>query len=120
MSKFEVTTVGDTLAAPPSIDRSAIFTNILARQALRREARLPLLDVRAEYRRAVAQALWRLHVEKHLDEVREEILARQRAKHDAQWPSSWGGRMGFSIMVQQALKASFRSEHPSAVQPWTK
>ena len=90
------------------VDRGAIFSNILARQALRREARLPLLDIGSEYRRAVEQALWRVHVEKHLDEVRAEILVQQRAKHGPEWPSSWGGRMVLSVMVQQALKVSFR------------
>ena len=90
------------------VDRGAIFSNILARQALRIEAKLPRLDVHTEYRRAVEQALWRVHVEKHLDEVREEILARQRAKYGPEWPSTWGGRMGLSIMMQRALRASFR------------
>lgn len=97
------------------VDRGAIFTSILARQALRIEAKLPRLDVRTEYRRAVEQALrraeevrWQRHAELHLDQVREEILARQRASHGAEWPSSWGGRMLLSVMVEKALKVSFR------------
>ncbi|WP_331288446.1 MULTISPECIES: hypothetical protein [Methylobacteriaceae] len=36
-------------------DRGAIFSETLRRQALRREAQLPLLNVRAEYERAVEQ-----------------------------------------------------------------
>lgn len=90
------------------IDRGQIFSAILARQALRREAHLPLLDIGREYRTTVDRALWRQHCEKHLDRVQKEILARQRARHGPEWPSSWGGRMGLSIMVQQALRASFR------------
>ena len=38
-------------------DRGAIFSNILRRQALRREAQLPLLNIRAEYERAVEPRL---------------------------------------------------------------
>jgi hypothetical protein len=105
------------------VDRSAIFSTILARQALRRDAHLPLLDIGSEYRAAVAQALrareqtlWQRYAELHHDRVRGEILARQRAKHGPEWPSSWGGRMALSILVQRALKASFRREHPSAAQ----
>ncbi|GLS68737.1 hypothetical protein GCM10007890_07490 [Methylobacterium tardum] len=97
------------------VDRGAIFSVILTRQALRIEAKLPLLDVTAEYRRAVAQTLnrveearWQRHAELHLDQVREEILARQRAKYGPEWPSSWGGRMTLSILVQRALEVSFR------------
>ena len=99
------------------VDRSTIFSAILARQALRIEAKLPRIDVGAEYRRAIAQALQRdeealrqRHAERHLDQVREEILARQRAKHGPEWPSSWGGRMVLSVMVQQALAANFPHE----------
>ncbi|KOX59176.1 hypothetical protein ADL19_05560 [Streptomyces purpurogeneiscleroticus] len=96
------------------VDRSAIFSTILVRQALRREVHLPLLDIGREYYTAVNRALWRQHCEKHLDEVQTDILTRQRARHGADWPSSWGGRMGLAIMVERALKASFRREHPSA------
>lgn len=97
------------------VDRGAIFSAILARQALRREAHLPLLNIGAEYRTAVTQAfrrveevLWQRHAELHQDRVRGEILARQRAKHGPEWPSSWGGRMVLSILVRRALEASFR------------
>src|SRR5215212_8132208 len=38
------------------MDKAAIFAVILKRNALRREARLPALDMAAEYRHAVAQA----------------------------------------------------------------
>jgi hypothetical protein len=40
------------------LDRAALLINILNRNALRREAKLPALDIAAEYERAVAQANW--------------------------------------------------------------
>jgi len=90
------------------VDRGAIFSALLARQALRIEAKLPRLDIPTLYRRSVEQALWRQHVELHHDRVRADILARQRARHYKAWPQTWGGRVGLSVMVQQALKASYR------------
>ncbi|MDN3572343.1 hypothetical protein [Methylobacterium longum] len=114
MSKFEVAMVGDTPDELPSIDRGAIFSAILARQALRIEAKLPRLDVGFEYNKAVEQALhrveevrWQRHAELHHDRVRGEILARQRRKHGPAWPSGWSGRMVLSILVQRELEASF-------------
>ena len=90
------------------IDRGAIFNMILKRQALRREAQLPLLDIHSEYHRAVEQALWRQHVELHHDRVRADILAQQRARHGQGWGLSWGGQFGLSLLTHRALQASFR------------
>ena len=90
------------------VDAAAILSAIWGKNALRREMGLPLWPVRETFEHELRQAHWRLHVEKHFVEVRGEILARQRAKLGPEWPSSWGGRMGLSIMVQRALDASFR------------
>lgn len=94
----------------PKIDRGAIFSDLLRRQVLRREARLPLLDVRAEYHRAVEQALWRRHVELNHERVRAAVLAQLRAKHGERFGGSWGGRMAVSLLAQQALQNSFRNQ----------
>ncbi|HYI84345.1 MAG TPA: hypothetical protein VEX11_14180 [Acetobacteraceae bacterium] len=41
------------------MDKAALFTAVLERNALRRAALLPPLDVGLEYRHAVAEAEWR-------------------------------------------------------------
>lgn len=92
---------------PPPIDRAAVFKAILDRQALRRDARLPVLDVPTEYRRALELALWQRHVALHLDQARRRVLGRQRAKYGLKWPSSWGGKVMFLALVQRELAAGF-------------
>lgn len=97
------------------IDRAAILAEIYKRNHLRIEAKLPRLDVKAEFEHAVRVRAWRLHIDRHHDRVRSEILAAQRARHGEGWGLSWGGRMALSILVQRALEANFWSEHPPAV-----
>jgi hypothetical protein len=72
------------------IDRAAIFAELTQRNALRREARLPLLDLRYEFEDAVNRALWREAWERHADE-----LARIRAHVTAEYGDyqSTAGRM---------------------------
>ena len=60
------------------LDKAAIFTEITRRNALRREAGLPLLDVRQEFEHAVAVARWdeyRAACDAHAD-LRAEIQAQ--------------------------------------------
>lgn len=90
------------------IDRGAILAEIYRRNALRIEAKLPRLDARAEYVHAVRVRAWRLHVDRHHDRVRAEILAQQRARHGEGWGLSWGGRMALSILTRRALDATFQ------------
>lgn len=101
------------------IDRGAILAEIYARNRLRIEAQLPRLDIKAEVEHAVLVRAWRLHIDRHHDRVRSEILAAQRARFGEGWGLSWGGRMALTILVQRALEALFRREHPSASQPST-
>lgn len=93
--------------SPTIIDRAAIFKTILDRQALRRAARLPPLDVPKLYRRAIELSLWQRHVALHLEQVQRQVLAQQRVKHGPQWPSSWGGRAVLLVLVQRELKFEF-------------
>lgn len=87
--------------------RAAIFTDILARNALRREARLPLLDVRTTFDREVKYAEWVAHVVEHEEAARAEVLRDQRRRHGADYPQSTGGRWAVSILTTQALRRSF-------------
>lgn len=104
-------------------DRGAILSTILRRQALRREAQLPLLDVRSEYERAVEQAQWKVHVETYGDAVRAQVLAELRAKHGPQFGYSIGGlwvvrslaaeriRQIFNVISQMKNKDIHTDEH---------
>ena len=93
------------------IDRATVFTDILARQQLRREAKLPLLDVRHEYTRIVEWKLWKEHVEQHGAEVRARVLddLTRRFGHE---PQSAGGRWALNALTHKALRESFNADRP--------
>ena len=91
------------------IDRSAIFSSILARNALRREAKLPLLNVRSEYERIVDLALWRAHVERNHEVTTATLLRELRAKQGPNFPQSAGGRWALNALVAKNLKESFEA-----------
>ena len=95
-------------------DPGAIFTDILTRRHLRREAKLPLLDVHVVYRREVEQALWREHVRQHHEEVRAQVFddLRQRLGRE---PLSAGGRWAVNAMVTKTLAESFTG--PRTIDP---
>ncbi|WP_456684606.1 hypothetical protein [Bradyrhizobium sp. P5_C11_2] len=58
------------------IDKVSILAGILRRNALRREAQLPLLDVWALYRKEAAyQRAWALH-DAHYPALRAEVIVR--------------------------------------------
>lgn len=88
-------------------DRGAILSAILQRQALRREAQLPLLDVRAEYERAVEQARWRAHVETYSEAVRAQVLTELRAKNGPQFGGSVGGFWALRLLTEKRLREMF-------------
>lgn len=91
-----------------SVDRTAIFCSVLERNALRREAHLPLLDVRATYEREVAGALWRAHRTMNYEAVRAEVVARLRARFGPKWGYSAGARWHVEIEIDRELRRSFR------------
>ena len=88
------------------VNRSAIYTAILQRNSLRREAKLPSLDVRQTYLSEVAKAEWRAIVEAHYDRVAGEILSEQRRKY-LDWGNSWGGRLALRLMTEKALRERY-------------
>jgi uncharacterized membrane-anchored protein len=69
---------------------AAIFATILRRNALRREARLPPLDVRAEYQEEVATAHQHEIYEQHYDVVRAEVVERLREERGPGWEGTGG------------------------------
>ena len=92
------------------IKRASIFTKILTKNTLRREAGLPELPVRETYRRDVDHASWREYSHEHGARIRAEVLAEQRARYGADWPTSGGGGMAYSCLVAKALAESFAAQ----------
>lgn len=91
-----------------TVNRAAIFTELCRRNALRREAQLPRLDLRAEYERLVAVETWRLICEAHYTRTRAEVLAEKRAQHGPGWGLSAGGRWAVEIFTAQRLRERYR------------
>ena len=92
------------------IDRSAIFLNLCHRNQLRREARLPLLDLKGEYLAAIARAeaaRLRSIREPFESQVRAEILSQMRAQYGPAWPNDSGGRWMLMRLVRKAVLERF-------------
>ena len=88
------------------VDRQRILETLYHRQSLRREARLPMLDIPGEYRRLVEVERWKQIVEKHWVGVEEEILRERRAtKPD--WGVSASGRMCLRLLVEKTLRERY-------------
>lgn len=91
------------------VDRAAIFSSILARNDLRRNSHLPLLDVRRTYEVEVERALWVEHVRDHHEIVRAEVLRVEREKQGPTFPQSGGGWWIVAAKVQATLAERFRA-----------
>ncbi len=88
------------------VDKAAIFEELCCRNQIRREARLPLLDLKTEYSLAIAvaeAARLRAIREPYVSQVRAEILDQMRAKYGPHWPSDSGGRWMLMGLVRKAL-----------------
>ena len=94
------------------IDRAALFADILRKNKLRRSSGLPEWPVRETYEREVRGAAWREYVQQNGARVHAEVLARRRAKMGADYPQSFGGRMGLNCLVGKALADGFLAQHP--------
>lgn len=99
--------MADENSKTTQVDAAAILASIWARNALRREAQLPLLSVRATFEREWRQARWSAHVEQHYAATRERVLAEQRARYGQGWGISVGGRWGAHLLTMKILQASF-------------
>jgi hypothetical protein len=85
------------------IDRAAIFENLCQRQKVRRDAGLPLLDIKQEYEHEVKVAYWKAIYERHGAQVRAELIAGQREKFGPDWGYSAGGWWWLNAMAQKVL-----------------
>jgi hypothetical protein len=73
------------------VDKSAIYTELTRRNAVRRQAQLPLLDMRDEFNRAVEFTHWKAVRDEHARRVRSEVIA-ELSKKCGRKPQSTGGR----------------------------
>jgi hypothetical protein len=89
------------------MDKAAIFTSLLRRNALRREARLPPIDVRAEYQKEVEDAFRREVHDHHHDIVRAEVVERLREERGPGWDCRGGGRWLIDALTQRELHRRF-------------
>lgn len=87
------------------LDKAALFTELTRRNALRQQAQLPLLDLPAEYARAVRVAQQKALYEQHYDRVRAVVLAELRERKGADFDEtrSAGARWLINAMVRKRL-----------------
>jgi hypothetical protein len=90
------------------VDTSAILSAIWAKNALRREAGLPLWPVRETFERELRAVRWGVHVEENYAVTRMEVLAELRARHGEGFGLSAGGRWVIEALTSKALHASFQ------------
>ena len=99
------------------VDKAAIFAELTQRNALRREAKLPLLNLRAEFVHAVEVAAWREACQKHTDDIARikiEALADLRRRYGDSFGYSVGGHWAISIEVFKRILALLAADgvHP--------
>lgn len=89
------------------MDKAVLLADVLRRNALRRQAQLPLLDVRAELEHAcmVAQLQdYRAFQDAHkdvLDRIRADVLAELRQRYGPEFPDGFGSRLMLAIRVDE-------------------
>src|SRR3978361_711781 len=99
------------------MDTGEIFTTLTQRNALRRQAKLPLLDIRAEYDHQVGLAAVRDYqaaCERFADEgarIREQVLADFRALHGPGFGLSFGGRWAVGHETNQRFRRYIALRH---------
>jgi hypothetical protein len=87
---------------------SALLTKLLKRNAVRRAAQLPLLDLRTELHHAIRVARWREACEAHADDLvrlRQEVVADLQLQHGDDFGQSAGGRWQIEFEVSRRFKA---------------
>lgn len=91
------------------IDRAAILSEVLRRNALRKQACLPLLQVRAEFDRAVALAVEReiMALAPTYEDERQRILAEVQAEFTAEHPMMSVNGRGARMMISQRVFVRF-------------
>ncbi len=92
------------------IDRAAIFLNLCHRNQIRREARLPLLDLKAEYAHEVTiaeAARVRAMRQRYVPEIKAEILADMRRRFGPDWGNCWSGRLALGALIDKLIRERY-------------
>jgi hypothetical protein len=99
------------------MDRADIFTELTKRNALRKAAKLPLLDLRTEMALAVERGAYRDYVEqrqKYDDDRRritEDVLTELRATRGLDFPTSMRGRLMVEVMSDRRFQSFLEVHH---------
>jgi hypothetical protein len=98
------------------MDRATAFTELTQRNALRRDAKLPLLDLRTEMVLAVELDAHRAYAEEcqtysyDRRRIMEDVLSELRMTRGADFPRSMGGRMLVRLMTDKRFQAFLEIE----------
>ena len=99
------------------MDRAAIFTQLTKRNALRKAAKLPLLDLRTEIAFAVEREAHRVYAEqcKRFDNDRrriaQDVRTELRITRGQDFPTSMVGRLMVEMLSDQRFQAHLETEH---------
>jgi len=102
---------------PAPVDEAPIRAEIRARDALRREAGLPRLDVEAEVAKAVATArlaAYHEFVNAHAGEraaIRDAVITEHRDRGGATFPNGWAGHMALGHEVARRFTRHLRERY---------
>jgi hypothetical protein len=105
------------------ISEAAIFTELTRRNALRREAKLPLLDLRTEFEHAVSLALWKEGHERfdgEIPRIKQEVLAELQQTRGPEFDEyrSAGARWLIGHMVAERYYALLADHGYHRPTPW--
>lgn len=99
------------------MDKAAIFTTLTQRNALRKQAKLPLLDLTSEYHNGVALAAWQA-CQAACDRfagararIRDQVLADFRAVHGPGFGFTFGGRWAVGHETNRRFQLYMREIH---------
>lgn len=94
------------------IDKVAILAAILRRNALRREAHLPLLDVLALYRKELTyRRSWAVH-DSHHPALRDEVVERLTAERGSEFIRTRPGAWRVHVEATRLLHERFPVRRP--------
>lgn len=92
---------------PLKISKVAILAAILRRNALRRDAHLPLLDVLALYHKELAYQRSRAIHDAHYPALRDEVIKRLTAERGAEFVQTRSGTWRVHVEVTRLLHQRF-------------
>jgi hypothetical protein len=90
------------------MDDKAILDGLLERNALRRAAHLPLLNLEFELDHAIQVARWQEACEAHADDrlrLHEEVIADLQSRHGKRFGQSVGGHWVIEFEVARRFNA---------------